>query len=503
MIFTIAFLWFVSLFKSLSFWIYLWQLKDYHTGRFIDHFSTEKGKSILKNPTLIAKITFLPLIWFIPGLWVLLAFLYFFELLLAFKRKGVLKPVFTLKTFSLTLLGIFAMVVFISSVYLLNTFVFWLLLFDVVSPIIFSAIILAFQPVAVFQRNRIIAKAKRKRKDFGDLIVVGITGSYGKTSTKEYLAHILSKKFEVLKTKEHQNSEIGVSRAILEDLNKKHQVFVCEMGAYNRGGIKLLADIAKPSIGVICGINEQHMATFGSQDNIIKAKFELIDSLPKGGVAVLNKDSEKVKKENILSHNKGLAKVIWCSLLQKSDVTATNIKYSKKGVEFTLNSKERISVPVNNIQNILLAVGVAQELGMSLKEIKNALNNLSNGLNVSLKNGITVINSSYSANPNGVISDLEYLKLFDGPKLVIMPSLIELGKSSSRVHERIGKKISEVCALGIITTKDKYDDVKKGGGDAIVYLDNPRDIMQKVKDMGIKTILLEGRSSSKIISLFA
>ena len=139
---------------------------------------------------------------------------------------------------------------------------------------------------------------------------------------------------------------------------------------------------------------------------------------------------------------------------------------------------------------------------MSLKEIKNALNNLPNGLNVSLKNGITVINSSYSANPNGVISDLEYLKLFEGPKLVIMPSLIELGKSSSRVHERIGKKISEVCALGIITTRDKYDEIKKSGGDTIVYLDNPRAIMQNVKYAGIKTILLEGRSSPKITSLF-
>ena len=94
------------------------------------------------------------------------------------------------------------------------------------------------------------------------------------------MARILSKKFNVLRTKEHQNSEVGISNCILQELKPEHQVFVCEMGAYNRGGIKLLASIAKPTMGILTGINEQHMATFGSQENIIKAKYELIESYP-------------------------------------------------------------------------------------------------------------------------------------------------------------------------------------------------------------------------------
>ena len=89
-----------------------------------------------------------------------------------------------------------------------------------------------------------------------------------------------------MKTKEHQNSEVGISQCILNDLEPKHQIFICEMGAYNRGGIKLLASIAKPKIGILTGINEQHLATFGSLENIIKTKYEVIESLPSDGLAI-------------------------------------------------------------------------------------------------------------------------------------------------------------------------------------------------------------------------
>ena len=172
--------------------------------------------------------------------------------------------------------------------------VFWLLIFDILTPAIISAIVLIFQPISVFEKYRLIKKAKNKRKKFSNLLVIGITGSYGKTSTKEFLYTILVEKFgkdKVLKTKEHQNSEVGISNCILKELNETYEIFIVEMGAYNIGGIKLLCNIAQPKIGILTGINEQHMATFGSQENIIKAKFELINSLPEDGLAILNWDN--------------------------------------------------------------------------------------------------------------------------------------------------------------------------------------------------------------------
>ena len=144
--------------------------------------------------------------------------------------------------------------------------------------ILIPLLILSFQIPSALWRKNLINKAKQKRLKFKNLLVIGITGSYGKTSTKEFLATILSEKYKVLKTKEHQNSEVGVSQCILNDLKPEHEIFVCEMAAYNRGGIKLLCDIVKPKIGILTGINEQHMATFGSQENIIKTKYELIES---------------------------------------------------------------------------------------------------------------------------------------------------------------------------------------------------------------------------------
>ncbi len=148
-------------------------------------------------------------------------------------------------------------------------------------------------------------------------MVIGITGSYGKTSTKEILYTILAEKFgenKVLKTKEHQNSEVGVSQCILNDLKPEHKIFVCEMASYNRGGIKLLCDIAKPKIGILTGINEQHMSTQGSQENIIKTKYELIESLPQDGLSIFNGENfyclelyQKTKiKKRICSINKML-----------------------------------------------------------------------------------------------------------------------------------------------------------------------------------------------------
>jgi len=562
------FVWLIVFVKKILFWIWLWQLKEYHLSRFLDHFRTEKGKKLFLNWLLFVKVflfsTVLIFLIKIDDLIVLyilkkyqtlirLVILYlgyfpYFVLILFFLEalkaladiliKRLKKPVLTEKTILLISLNFLLAIAFLvyslknvpfltaffgfPNMDLLFDFSFWLLLFDILAPFTISLVVLFSQPFFVFFRNRtLIEKARAKREKFKDLIVIGITGSYGKTSTKEFLATILSEKYKVLKTKEHQNSEVGISQCILNDLRPEHQIFVCEMGAYNKGGIKFLCEIAKPKIGILTGINEQHMATFGSQENIIKTKFELIESLPEQGIAILNWDNELIKskvKSQSASWRTKLKSQRLCSVKEKVDFWAENIITEKDWIAFDVLSKEgeRGSFKlglfgVQNIENLLMAITCARELGMSFDEILKACEKIESWQGgMKLKrgvNGIDIIDATYSANPKGVVLHLDYVKLWQGKKIIVMPCLIELGKASRKVHEKIGKKIAETCDLAIITTKDRLKEIKKGAistganKESILFLENPRDIFEKLKPYCIQgnVILLESRVPKQLI----
>jgi UDP-N-acetylmuramoyl-tripeptide--D-alanyl-D-alanine ligase len=489
MIFLVSILWLIVFTKKLFFWVWLWQLKEYHIGRFLDHFRTYKGKRLILNYLLFLKILVLLGIIYTArtGLSVIkfnlvyfVAILFLIEALFTIRhlRQGTFKkPVLTRKTLSILNTGVSFEILIIFFLFLLEfkltRFTASLLLLDILTPIGFSFLVLAFQPLAVILRNRILKRAKLKRARFGNLLVIGITGSYGKTSTKEFLATILSEKFRVLKTKEHQNSEIGISECILDELGPEHQIFICEMGAYNRGGIKLLCDIVKPKIGIVTGVNEQHLATFGNMENLLSAEGgkELIDSLPSSGMAFFN------------------AKNKYCrNLYQK-----TTIKKFLYGESATFPGEE----------NILGAMAVARELGMTEEEISRACQKIENKFpGIQMKNGVSglkIIDATYSANPDGVIAHLEYLKTFPGKKVIIMPCLIELGKASKEVHKRIGRKIAEVCDLAIITTKDRFKEIKEGAPN-VLLIENPKEIFEKIKSFTKEgdTILLESRVPTQL-----
>jgi len=434
--------WFLIFTKALFFWLWLWQLKEYHFGRFRAHFETQKIKKVISS------------------------------------FHWIKFPKFTKKTIIISSFGILLEILILFYLFSLPTsqFYFFLLVFLILSPLISSLLVLLFQIPTVILRNRILKKAQRKIAKFENLLVIGITGSYGKTSTKEFLATILSEKFNVLKTKEHQNSEVGISQCVLNDLKEDHEVFVVEMGAYNRGGIKLLCDIAKPKIGILTGINEQHMATFGSQENIIKTKFELIESLPEDGIAFFN------------------AKNKYCVELYER----TKIRKFLYGEKATFLGEE----------NILGAMAVAKELGMTEEEISRAIGKIKNKFGgIQIKkgiNGLNIIDATYSANPDGVIAHLEYLKNWSGKKIIVMPCLIELGKASGKVHKKIGAKIGQICDLAIVTTKDKLRELRdtavKNGmkEENILFIENPKEIFKK-----IKSFCREGEENKSSSSPFA
>jgi UDP-N-acetylmuramoyl-tripeptide--D-alanyl-D-alanine ligase len=533
MVYLLSLFWFIREIKSTLFWLYLWQLKEYHIGRFIDHFRTEKGKKIFFNPYFLFKII-LVFIFFqflfkslptcqknISNLFLshLLITLYFFELakgFFDFFKKKLKTPVFTKKIIFLIFIIFLFQIFYFFSIFQKELFSFYLLIFDILTPAIVSGIVLIFQPFTAVIRYLTIKKAKKKRGEFENLIVIGITGSYGKTSTKEFLATILEEKFpgKVLKTKEHQNSEVGISQCILNDLKTEHKIFIVEMGAYNKGGIKLLCDIAKPKIGIITGVNEQHLATFGTMENLISAEGgkELIESLPEDGLVIFNGENEVLRK--IFQETKGKKRIVGISK-KEFDLWAANIKVKKEVLFFQTFTKEGEIGDFNlnligaqNIQNLLLAICCAKELGMNFKEISEVAKKIrqeQSGIKLIKTKGLNIIDSTYSANPDGVIAHLDYLKIWEGKKVIVMPCLIELGKSSKEIHRKIGEKIAEVCGLAIIVTKDRFKEIKEKAGDKAIFLENPKEIFEKIKffckEGGV--VLLEGRIPKEVIKLLS
>ncbi len=523
--------WLIAFNKKFLFWVYLWQLKEYHLKRFFAHFETKKGKDLIFDKLLLLKILLvLGIVFNFQFSRIPLLLLFFTESVLAFNRlrkKTLKKPVLTSKTIAIISTGFLFQILVIF--HLLGTYDFTkpivliLLFLDIFAVLFSSFCVFLWHPLSYLWRLKIIKEAKRKREKLKNLLVIGITGSYGKTSTKEILALILSKKYKVLETESHLNSEVGISRCILKYLKPEHEIFVCEMGAYNKGGIKLLSEIAKPKMGILTGINEQHIATFGSKENIVKTKFELLEALPENGVAVLNWESPSIRNYFESKKTDFKPEIIKYSLLKGGDILVKNIRIEKEYISFNLLSEnDSIFFKVNllgshNILNILGAVLIAREVGMSLKEISEACKDITpdlSGMNL-IKNqeSLNVVDASYSANPNGVISHLNYLKTWQGKKIIIMPCLIELGNSSGKIHEEIGKKIGEVCDLAIITTEDRFKNIKKGwqetarNSSEIIFEDNQKTILEKIQiftkenESPENIILLESRMPKKIIEV--
>lgn len=435
----------------------------------------------------------LPLLLLRAGFaWILLLIYLYESLLFGFGifKNSVKKPRFTFKTALLSLLSctLVAWFLFNSIIHSQTPAIFSFLLFDITTPLIISGIVLLIQPFFVVARNIVLQKAKKKMAKYPNIKVIAITGSYGKTSTKEFLTTILAAKFKVLATPEHKNSEMGIAQTILKDLKPEHGVFIVEMGSYNRGGIKLLCDIVKPHIGIVTGVNEQHLATFGSLENLLSAEGgqELVKSLPKGGLILLNGDNtyclDLYKKIYNLSGGE-LKKNIYTLQKNKidSDIWTEDIVVEKNRISFIARSKDgqlaHFAVPVlgkHNVQNLLGAILIAKAMGMSFGEISEACNNIQQKqAGMTLQKGIygiNIIDSSYSSNPDGVIADLDYLNIFGQPasaqgygrakKVIVMPCLIELGSKSIENHIQIGKKIAQVCDMAIITTKDRFKEIK-------------------------------------------
>lgn len=316
-------------------------------------------------------------------------------------------------------------------------------------------------------------QAKNKLKQMTNLKRIAITGSYGKTSTKNVLNEILNTKYNSFATEKSFNTMNGLMISINNKLDKFSDIFIAEMGAFKIGEIKEKTDFIKPQYGILTTIGTAHLESFGSRENIQKAKFELIDSLPDDGVAVLNLDDEYQRSYEIKSN----CKKIWVSIdNEEADVYASNIKLSNKGTKFTCHFKDKNEKVVietkllgnKNIYNILESIALCYELGLSLEQIETGVKRIKpieHRLELKKLGDINIIDDAYNSNPVGSKMAVEVLGMMDGKKIIVTPGMIELGEKQYEYNMEFGKQIASVCdeviLIGRSQTKPILDGLKK------------------------------------------
>jgi len=406
-------IYFLLLLQALLRCLYFWQLKEYRWDRFREFLKTTEAKR-----------------YFLPG-------------------RHFLRPRLTVKALLLVLFGLV----------ISRQFIWWLAYLLV--PLTAAVSVGLTAPVSDLIKWLVIGLAKLKLLFFHrKLLVIGITGSFGKTSTKEILTHVLAAKFKVVKTRETTNTLIGVAKTALFRLPLKTEILIVEMGAYKIGEIAAICRLVKPKIGILTGINQQHLGLFGSLENIIKAKSELLLALPKTGLAVVNGVNPITKK------------------LASGRVPT---KYYRAG-NFKTNLIGR-----HQQLNIAAAVTVARYLGVKqidLTDIPLFKTAVTQTLGL---NGAVIINDSYNSNPDGFLAAVNLAKTISAKKkILISPGIIELGSVSESVHHRLAAAARSVFDEVVIT---KWDGISE------------EQLLAKMRRTLTKNhlLLIEGRFSTQLI----
>lgn len=345
--------------------------------------------------------------------------------------------------------------------------------------VVFSNVINA--PVEKAVKKHYIRDAKRILAAHKELTVIGVTGSYGKTSVKFFLNALLQSKFQVLATPESYNTPMGVVKTIRSSLNPTHEIFICEMGAKNIGDIKELCDIVHPKHGVITAIGPQHLESFHSIENIIKTKFELADALPADGLLFLNGDNEYIRREkreqtSIFYGLESFGGEKNTEQGAAAGYRASGLKVSALGTVFTVTAPDGESaefqtkiIGAHNVVNIVGAVAVAHTLGISLEELKlpvRRLQPVEHRLQLLERGSVTLIDDAYNSNPAGSKAAVDTLALFDGLRILITPGMVELGEKEEEYNYEFGKAAAVSCDYIALVGKRRTEPIARGVLDA-------------------------------------
>ncbi len=287
--------------RQILVYLRLWQLKQYRWDRVKDDFK-ENWKYFVPKASITSFLVAMTLFIVSQNSFLLLALANVliwggYSLVQLVRRKWVYpKATKKMKLFFVCFLVLFIFVSSIIFCLLPNYLPLGISVFFFFLPLVMMIFLKSMEWPVFLIKRRIVKKGIQRRNSLSELKVIGVTGSFGKTSVKDFLYHFLSFKYgedSITKTNQNENTELGIAQKIIKGLDSKHRFFVCEMGAYRKGEIGRSSFLAKPQIGVLTGLNNQHLSLFGSKENIIEAKYELIESLPQDGLAVFNGDNEE------------------------------------------------------------------------------------------------------------------------------------------------------------------------------------------------------------------
>ncbi|MEQ1849809.1 MAG: UDP-N-acetylmuramoyl-tripeptide--D-alanyl-D-alanine ligase [Candidatus Peribacteraceae bacterium] len=450
---------------------WLWQVKEWRLDRLGEHVKQQgslllfgKARSIIVGLSLL-----LFFFWIVTAIdfmkfEILTAFLIVPSLLcigvslLQLLRGTHRFPVWTIKALMI-LCGVLVLDAVLITFAVLSLNIFGVILSSLLIPLQFFIVIVvktALHPIDWFLKQRVLNTARRLRANQPNLTIIGITGSVGKTTAKELLAHILKNK-GALATPLHVNTELGVAAWLTQTLSKEpsesERILIIEMGAYRIGEIALLCRITKPTIGIITTIGTQHIGLFGSRENIMQAKGELFAALPEKGHAFGNADNDAFS---------ALSKRCKCPITsvgtaRGADTVAQDIEETSSGIAFTVDGTG-FTVPLfgtHIVTTVLLAITAARHLGMALPEIAERLRSfkvIEHTFEVKTLRGITLLDDTYNLSPESFHAAIAWARTQPHKrKVLVTEGIIELGKNTENVHRDIAKEASAIFDLAFVT----------------------------------------------------
>lgn len=478
-LFIISGFWIGRILSNIFSYIHLWFVKEYRPDRMLIHIiKTRQGKWIyfphVKFPPVSPKTVLLFLLLAGSEVWLFLAL-----------------PVSPL----------------------LRLFLMDLLLF----PVSFLFVILLRLPTVLFHRYQ-IQKATNLLRAHIWQSVIGITGSYGKTSTKEFLATILSGKYDVLKTEASKNSAIGIAETVLSGLTRDQSMFVVEMGAYKLGEIAEMCALVKPSIGIITALNAQHQDLFGTLETTMNAKYELLQGLTGKRIAIVNADIP-------YTHTIGEWAIkdrcdVWFVTENKKEhpeaaFWITDVASDASSCTFTLHYKDKKQTITAHIRgehfivNAALAVAAAVASGMPFSTACSFAKNIHSFHQVMEpsigRNGEILINDTFNNNPEAALAALAYLAKFPKRKILVFQPMIELGSYTDMSHEQVGKQAGLVCDDMILTNGNFSDafirGVREADPEKHVRIFSPKQAARYINGLVTKgdAVLFKGKEAGFVL----
>lgn len=330
------------------------------------------------------------------------------------------------------------------------------------------------RPVEKYIVRRYYREAQQILASMPRLKVIGVTGSFGKTSTKNYLYRILSEKYNVLMTPGNYNTTLGVVRTVREQLKPYHDIFIVEMGAKQPGDIREICDLVHPTIGIVTAVGEMHLETFHTVENILHTKFELLDALPEDGLGVVNLDSQPIAASDA-PHDKRI--VTYAVHNTAADYLAVDINYTSKLTDFSVATREGVRTGYatqlagrGNILNLLAAIVVADRLGVEealQKRAMRRIEQIEHRLSINrASGGVTVIDDAYNSNPAGARMALEVLRDFavdvGGRRIVVTPGFVELGERQTELNRQFGRDMAKACDIAVVVNLTNREAITQG-----------------------------------------